>query len=96
MRLLKNWTAAFTVQGNLSVMKYLVLLAGFLMSISVYANKYIALDAGQERLLLSRYIHRSAHWNPVKVLDAKVMVNKSADRNQRAVHPHRPQKGYPQ
>jgi type VI secretion system secreted protein VgrG len=66
------------------------------MSISVCANKYIALGADQERLLLSRYIHRSAHWNPVKVLDIEVMVNKPADRNQRAVHPHRPQKGYPQ
>jgi hypothetical protein len=96
MRFLKNWIAAFTVQGNLSVMKYLVLLTGFLMSISVCANKYIALGADQERLLLSRYIHRSAHWNPVKVLDIEVMVNKPADRNQHAVHPHRPQKGYPQ
>jgi type VI secretion system secreted protein VgrG len=62
----------------------------------IKARQPIVLDTDQERLLLSRYIHCSAHWNPVKVLGMEVMVNKPADRNQRAVHPHRPQKGYPQ
>jgi type VI secretion system secreted protein VgrG len=62
----------------------------------IKARQTIALDPDQERLLRSRYIHFSAHWTPMTALGIAFLVNKPAERNQRAVHPHRPQKGYPQ
>jgi type VI secretion system secreted protein VgrG len=56
------------------------------------ARQPILLDSEQERLLVSRYIHLSAHWTPT----AGLLLNKPAQRNVRVIHPHQPQKGYPQ
>jgi hypothetical protein len=56
------------------------------------AGAEVRLDAEQERLLRSRYIHQSAHWAPSGIL----LVNKPAPGNKRNVYPDHPQKGYPQ
>jgi type VI secretion system secreted protein VgrG len=52
----------------------------------------VKLDADQECLLRSRYIHQSAHWVPSKGL----LINKPTENNVRNVHPNKPQMGYPQ
>ena len=52
----------------------------------------VKLDADQEWLLRSRYIHQSAHWVPSKGL----LISKPTENNVRNVHPNKPQKGYPQ
>nr|WP_166359573.1 DUF2235 domain-containing protein [Pseudomonas akapageensis] len=56
------------------------------------AGTAISLEPDQERLLLSRYIHRSAHWTPSYGL----MINKPAPKNKRNIYPNHPQTGYPQ
>jgi type VI secretion system secreted protein VgrG len=56
------------------------------------AGTEVSLDAEQERLLRSRYIHQSAHWTPYFGL----MAHKPARNNIRNVYPNHPQKGYPQ
>jgi type VI secretion system secreted protein VgrG len=58
----------------------------------IQARQPITLSPEQDRLLRSRYIHLSAHWNPALVF----MVNKPAPRNTRIIHRHRQQRGYPQ
>jgi type VI secretion system secreted protein VgrG len=58
----------------------------------VLARQPIVLDRAEERLLHSRYIHRSAHWTPSHGL----LLNKPAADGVRVVHPHRPQPRYPQ
>lgn len=58
----------------------------------VRARQPVALDPEQERLLHSRYIHRSAHWTPTHGL----LLNKPAAAEVRIVHPHCPQPRYPQ
>lgn len=58
----------------------------------VQARQPIALDAEQERLLHSRYIHRSAHWTATRGL----LLNKPEADGVRVVHPHCPQQRYPQ
>ena len=55
------------------------------------ARNAISLKPEEERLLLGRYIHRSAHWTPYR----GVLVNKPAKDNRRIVHRNYPQKGYP-
>ncbi|WP_433735877.1 type VI secretion system tip protein VgrG [Pseudomonas putida] len=59
----------------------------------VLGGNEVNLDPEQERLLLRRYIHQSAHWVPSAKL---VLVSKPAKDNERNVYPNRPQKGYPQ
>ncbi|MGX5726980.1 hypothetical protein ACWKWZ_18245 [Metapseudomonas otitidis] len=44
----------------------------------------------EERHLLGRYIHTSAHWVPT----AGLLLNKPA--NQRLAYNQRPQEGYPE
>lgn len=58
----------------------------------VRARRPIALDAEQERLLRSRYIHRSAHWTATRGL----LLDRPAADGARIVHPHCPQQRYPQ
>jgi type VI secretion system secreted protein VgrG len=55
------------------------------------AGEALKLDADQERLLRSRYIHQSANWTP----RIGAFINKPAKENRRIVHRNYPQKGYP-
>ncbi len=58
----------------------------------VLEGKDSELNADQERLLTSRYIHRSANWN----LRSGLAINKPTLLNTRNIFPHQPQSGYPQ
>jgi type VI secretion system secreted protein VgrG len=55
------------------------------------AGSEVSLEPEQEKLLLARYIHRSANWTPT----SGIFVNKPAPNNQRNVYPNKPQRGYP-
>jgi type VI secretion system secreted protein VgrG len=77
-------------QPELAVPADLKLIAARILE-NVLAGTAINLDTDQERLLLGRYIHVSAHWTPVGGL----FINKPAQENRRIVHPDYPQLGYP-
>ena len=57
------------------------------------------LSQAENRLLLSRYVHRSAHWNArvgsgLGNVDAIFVDAPTAD-GRRSLYPNRPQAGYP-
>jgi type VI secretion system secreted protein VgrG len=52
----------------------------------------VMLGPDEELLLRSRYIHESAHWGT----KWDIAISKPEKDNQRVIHPHRPQPGYPQ
>jgi len=59
----------------------------------------LQVDQGEARLLLSRYVHRSAHWN-ARIGSglgnvAAVFVDGPMPDGRRNVYPNRPQAGYP-
>jgi len=58
----------------------------------VISGNEVKLDLEQERLLLGKYIHQSAHWGTV----VGVLVNRPARHSIRNVHPNAPQVGYPE
>jgi type VI secretion system secreted protein VgrG len=58
----------------------------------VMSGNEVNLDPEQERLLLGKYIHQSAHWGTI----FGVLANKPARENVRNVYPNTPQKGYPE
>ncbi|GEM_PF-19476 len=58
----------------------------------VMSGNEVNLDPEQERLLLGKYIHQSAHWGTI----FGILANKPARENIRNVYPNTPQKGYPE
>jgi type VI secretion system secreted protein VgrG len=58
----------------------------------VMSGAAFALTPEEELLLRSRYIHQSAHWGT----NWGMWISKPENGNQRVIHPHRPQSGYPQ
>jgi len=61
-------------------------------STQALAGQDVVLDDDQNRLLIGHYLHCSAHWAVTK----GIFINKPTPDNQRLVHEHKPQKGYPQ
>jgi hypothetical protein len=76
---------------ELALPKELQLIASQILE-QALAGGDVSLDADQERLLRSRYVHQSSNWAP----DKGFLVNKPATDNKRSIHPNSPQKGYPQ
>jgi type VI secretion system secreted protein VgrG len=66
--------------------------AAHILEQALAATTEVRLNADQERLLRSRYIHQSAHWIPSGIF----IPHQPAKGNRRNVYPDHPQKGYPE
>jgi type VI secretion system secreted protein VgrG len=77
---------------DLALPEELLPIATQILEQTLAGNTEVRLNADQERLLRSRYIHQSAHWIPSGIF----IPHQPAKGNRRNVYPDHPQKGYPE